>query len=203
MPQSTLAPFRPEFANPHTRGWGGTHLLEWFATQAWVTTGFVLLLMLLHNYRGAPSILLDYCWLWLPPYLYYGISFVKGDIRFYYYGTLPPPCVVCDPQGLTIYRASRIRYQWRWQDLKSVRRHGILKTLRIESQDGTVLDYRHKRLEREYDTYAQIERVAQDYLRGMAPSLPLQVPPGLDYRCHSARLTRQCRCCCSFFMLSP
>jgi len=159
--------------------------------------------MLLYNYRGAPSILLDYCWLWLPPYLYYGLSFVKGDIRFHCNGTLPPPCVVCDPQGLTIYRASRIRYQWRWQDLKSVRRHGILKTLRIESQDGTVLDYRHKRLEREYDTYAQIERVAQDYLRGMAPSLPLQVPPGLDYRCHSARLTRQCRCCCSFFMLSP
>lgn len=188
MSQATLAPFQPEFANPHTRGWGGTHIIEWFATQAWVTTGFVLLLMLLHNYRGAPSILLDYCWLWLPPYLYYSISFVKGDIRFHCYSTLPPPCVVCDPQGLTIYRAKRIRYQWRWQQLKSVSRHGILKTLRIESQDGAVLDYRHKRLEREYDTYAQIERVAQDYLRGMAPSLPPQAPPGLDYRCHSARL---------------
>ena len=47
---------------------------------------------------------------------------------------MPPPCLVCDPQGLTIYRASRIRYQWRWQDLKSVTRHGILKTLRIESK---------------------------------------------------------------------
>ena len=188
MPQLTLTSFQPDFANPHTRGWGGTHIIEWFATQVWVATSFVLLLMLLHNYRGAPSILLDYCWLWLPPYLYYGISFVKGDIRFYYYGTLPPPCVVCDPQGLTIYRASRIRYQWRWQDLKSVRRHGILKTLRIESQDGAVLDYRHKRLECEYDTYAQIERAAQDYLRGIAPSLPPPAPPDLDYRCHRARL---------------
>ena len=37
-------------------------------------------------------------------------------------------------KGLTIYRASRIRYQWRWQDMKSVTRHGILKTLRIESK---------------------------------------------------------------------
>ena len=83
MPQLTLTPFQPDFANPHTRGWGGTHIIEWFATQAWVATGFVLLLMLLYNYRGAPSILLDYCWLWLPPYLYYGLSFVKGDIRFH------------------------------------------------------------------------------------------------------------------------
>ena len=72
--------------------------------------------------------------------------------------------------------------------MKSVTRHGILKTLRIESQDGAVLDYRHKRLEREYDTYAQIERVAQDYLRGIAPSLPPPAPPDLDYRCHRARL---------------
>jgi hypothetical protein len=134
MPQLTLTSFQPDFANPHTRGWGGTHIIEWFATQVWVATGFVLLLMLLYNYRGVPSILLDYCWLWLPPYLYYGLSFVKGDIRFHCYGTLPPPCLVCDPQGLTIYRASRIRYQWRWQDLKSVTRHGILKTLRIESK---------------------------------------------------------------------
>ena len=83
MPQLTLTPFQPDFANPHTRGWGGTHIIEWVATQAWVATGVVLLLMLLYNYRGAPSILLDYCWLWLPPYLYYGLSFVKGDIRFH------------------------------------------------------------------------------------------------------------------------
>ena len=60
MLQSPRAPSQPEFANPHTRGWGGTHIIEWFATQAWVATGFVLLLILLYNYRGASSILLDY-----------------------------------------------------------------------------------------------------------------------------------------------
>ena len=87
------------------------------------------------------------------------------------------PCLVCDPQGLTIYaRNGRIQQQWRWQDIESVATHGILQTLRITPRIGAPFDYRDRRLEREGNTYRDIAATAQDCLRGILPPV-LPVPP--------------------------
>ena len=185
MPR-TVHRFPLNLADPCTRGWGGAYLNPSHASYWVIVTA--LLLPSMYDATIGPF-LTPWVGLWLPLWCAYGLFLYLRRLAYFNPRYAPRPRVVCDPRGITLHDAfGRIRYQWRWQDLKSVRRHGILKTLRIESQDGAVLDYRHKRLEREYDTYAQIERVAQDYLRGMAPSLPPPVPPGLDYRCHSARL---------------
>ena len=132
---------------------------------------------MLYNDRDLSSFLIGSAWLWLPLWLACGVHYLRRDIDWHRYGRLPPPCLVCDPQGLTIYsRWGGIRWQWRWQDIESVTTHGILQTLRITPRDGAPFDYRDRRLEREGNTYRDIAATAQDCLRGVLPPI-LPAPP--------------------------
>ena len=194
--------FTPNFKDPSSRGWGGITCIAWLGSVGWASFGFILLVSVLYNDRDLSSFLIGSAWLWLPLWLACGVHYLRRDIAWHRYGHLPPPCLVCDPQGLTIYsRWGGIRWQWRWQDIESVTTYGILHTLRITPRDGAPFDYRDSRLEREFGTYRAIAAVAQDWLHGTVPSvLPLPVV-AVDYRCEDERYTAGRFICNSYFMM--
>ena len=194
--------FTPNFKDPSSRGWGGITCIAWLGSVGWASFGFILLVSVLYNDRDLSSFLIDSAWLWLPLWLACGVHYLRRDIDWHRYGRLPPPCLVCDPQGLTIYsRWGGIRWQWRWQDIESVTTYGILHTLRITPRDGAPFDYRDSRLEREFGTYRAIAAVAQDWLHGTVPSaLPLPVV-AVDYRCEDERYTAGRFICDSYLMM--
>ena len=168
--------FTPDLTNPHSRGWGGDTHSSWRNSRGWLAIGVILLGILYDPKASALFGLTHYGWLWLLLWLAVAVSVLRSDYaasRTAYFA----PCLVCDPQGLTIYaRNGRIQQQWRWQDIESVATHGILQTLRITPRDGAPFDYRDRRLEREGNTYRDIAATAQDCLRGILPPV-LPAPP--------------------------
>ncbi|WP_298046920.1 hypothetical protein [uncultured Cardiobacterium sp.] len=168
--------FTPDLTNPHSRGWGGDTRSSWRNSRGWLAVGVILLGILYDPKASALLGLTHYGWLWLLLWLAVAVSVLRSDYaasRTAYFA----PCLVCDPQGLTIYaRNGRIQQQWRWQDIESVATHGILQTLRITPRIGAPFDYRDRRLEREGNTYRIIAATAQDCLRGILPPV-LPAPP--------------------------
>ena len=168
--------FTPDLANPHSRGWGGDTHSSWRNSRGWLAVGIILLGGLYDPKASALLGLTHYGWLCLLLWLAVAVRVLRSDYavsRTAYFA----PCLVCDPQGLTIYaRRGSIQQQWRWQDIESVATHGILQTLRITPRDGAPFDYRDRRLEREGNTYRIIAATAQDCLRGVLPPV-LPAPP--------------------------
>ena len=168
--------FTPDLTNPHSRGWGGDTHSSWRNSRGWLAIGVILLGILYDPKASALLGLTHYGWLWLLLWLAVAVHILRSDYaasRTAYFA----PCLVCDPQGLTIYtRNGRIQQQWRWQDIESVAIHGILQTLRITPRIGAPFDYRDRRLEREGNTYRIIAATAQDCLRGVLPPI-LPAPP--------------------------
>lgn len=168
--------FTPDLTNPHSRGWGGDTHSSWRNSRGWLAIGVILLGILYDPKASALFGLTHYGWLWLLLWLAVAVRILRSDYaasRTAYFA----PCLVCDPQGLTIYtRSGRIQQQWRWQDIESVATHGILQTLRITPRDGAPFDYHDRRLEREGNTYRDIAATAQDCLRGILPPV-LPAPP--------------------------
>ena len=166
--------FTPDLANPHSRGWSGGCHSPWRNSRSWLAIG-VILLGILYDPKASAFFGLTryggphYGGLCLLLWLAVAVRVLHSDYavsRTAYFA----PCLVCDPQGLTIYdRSGRIHRQWRWQDIASVTTHGILHTLRITPRDGAPFDYRDSRLERESGTYRVIAAAAQDCLRGTLP----------------------------------
>ena len=169
MPDETQSHFAPDLANPHSRGWGGDTHSSWRNSRGWLAIGVILLGILYDPKASALFGLTHYGWLCLLLWLAVTVRVLRTDYavsRTAYFA----PCLVCDPQGLTIYtRSGSIQQQWRWQDIESVTTHGILQTLRITPRDGAPFDYRDRRLEREGNTYRIIAATAQDCLRGVLP----------------------------------
>ena len=161
--------FTPDLTNPHSRGWGGDTHSSWRNSRGWLAVGVILLGILYDPKASALFGLTHYGWLWLLLWLAVAVSVLRSDYaasRTAYFA----PCLVCDPQGLTIYaRNGRIQQQWRWQDIESVATHGILQTLRITPRIGAPFDYRDSRLERECNTYRIIAATAQNCLRSVLP----------------------------------
>ena len=193
--------FTPDLTNPHSRGWGGDTHSSWRNSRGWLAVGVILLGILYDPKASALLGLTHYGWLWLLLWLAVVVRILRSDYaasRTAYFA----PCLVCDPQGLTIYtRSGSIQQQWRWQDIENVATHGILQTLRITPRDGAPFDYRDSRLEREFGTYRVIAAVAQDWLHGTVPSvLPLPVV-AVDYRCEDERYTAGRFICNSYFMM--
>ena len=168
--------FTPDLANPHSRGWDGDTHSSWRNSRGWLAIGVILLGILYDPKASALFGLTHYGWLWLLLWLAVAVSVLRSDYaasRTAYFA----PCLVCDPQGLTIYaRRGSIQQQWRWQDIENVATHGILQTLRITPRIGAPFDYRDRRLEREGNTYRIIAATAQDCLRGVLPPI-LPAPP--------------------------
>ena len=161
--------FTPDLTNPHSRGWGGDTHSSWRNSRGWLAVGVILLGILYDPKASALFGLTHYGWLWLLLWLAVAVSVLRSDYaasRTAYFA----PCLVCDPQGLTIYtRSGSIQQQWRWQDIESVATHGILQTLRITPRIGAPFDYRDSRLERECNTYRIIAATAQNCLRSVLP----------------------------------
>ena len=176
MPDETRSRFTPDLANPHSRGWGGSSHSPWRNSRGWLAVGVILLSILYNPKISALLGLTHYGWLCLLLWLAVAVRILRSDYavsRTAYFA----PCLVCDPQGLTIHtRRGSIQQQWRWQDIESVATHGILQTLRITPRIGTPFDYRDSRLEREGNTYRIIAATAQDCLRGVLPPI-LPAPP--------------------------
>ena len=168
--------FTPDLANPHSRGWGGDTHSSWRNSRGWLAVGVILLGILYEPKASALLGLTHYGWLCLLLWLAVAISVLRSDYAVSHTAYFAP-CLVCDPQGLTIYaRRGSIQQQWRWQDIENVATHGILQTLRITPRIGAPFDYRDRRLEREGNTYRIIAATAQDCLRGtLPPALP--APP--------------------------
>ena len=168
--------FTPDLTNPHSRGWGGDTHSSWRNSRGWLAIGVILLGILYDPKASALFGLTHYGWLWLLLWLAVAVRILRSDYaasRTAYFA----PCLVCDPQGLTIYaRRGSIQQQWRWQDIENVATHGILQTLRITPRDGAPFDYHDRRLEREGNTYRDIAATAQDCLRGILPPV-LPAPP--------------------------
>ena len=168
--------FTPDLTNPHSRGWGGDTHSSWRNSRGWLAIGVILLGGLYDPKASALLGLTHYGWLWVLLWLAVAVRILRSDYaasRTAYFA----PCLVCDPQGLTIYtRSGSIQQQWRWQDIESVTTHGILQTLRITPRIGAPFDYRDRRLEREGNTYRIIAATAQDCLRGVLPPI-LPAPP--------------------------
>ena len=153
MPDETQSHFAPDLANPHSRGWGGGSHSPWQNSRGWLASGAILLGILYDPKASAFLGLTHYGWLCLLLWLAVAISVLRSDYAVSHTAYFAP-CLVCDPQGLTIYaRRGSIQQQWRWQDIESVATHGILQTLRITLRDGAPFDYRDRRLEREGNTY--------------------------------------------------
>ena len=173
MPDDTQSHFTPDLANPHSRGWGGGSHSPWRNSRGWLAIGVILLSILYDPKASALLGLTHYGWLCLLLWLAVAVRVLHSDYavsRTAYFS----PCLVCDPQGLTIYtRSGSIQQQWRWQDIESVATHGILQTLRITPRDGAPFDYRDRRLEREGNTYRIIAATAQDCLRAWPDGAPL------------------------------
>ena len=161
--------FTPDLTNPHSRGWGGDTHSSWRNSRGWLAVGVILLSILYDPKISALLGLTHYGWLCLLLWLAVAVRILRSDYavsRTAYFA----PCLVCDPQGLTIYaRNGRIQQQWRWQDIESVATHGILQTLRITPRIGAPFDYRDSRLERECNTYRIIAATAQNCLRSVLP----------------------------------
>ena len=176
MPDGTQPHFTPDLANPHSRGWGGSSHSPWRNSRGWLAVGVILLRILYDPKISALLGLTHYGWLCLLLWLAVAVRILRSDYavsRTAYFA----PCLVCDPQGLTIYaRNGRIQQQWRWQDIESVATHGILQTLRITPRIGAPFDYRDSRLERECNTYRIIAATAQNCLRSVLPPV-LPAPP--------------------------
>ena len=168
--------FTPDLTNPHSRGWGGDTHSSWRNSRGWLAVGVILLSILYDPKISALLGLTHYGWLCLLLWLAVAVRILRSDYavsRTAYFA----PCLVCDPQGLTIYtRSGSIQQQWRWQDIESVATHGILQTLRITPRIGAPFDYRDRRLEREGNTYRDIAATAQGCLRGTLPPV-LPAPP--------------------------
>ena len=104
--------FTPNFKDPSSRGWGGITCIAGLGSVGWASFSFILLVSMLYNDRDLSSFLIGGAWLWLPLWLACGVHYLRRDIAWHRYGRLPPPCLVCDPQGLTIYsRWGGIRWQ--------------------------------------------------------------------------------------------
>ena len=176
MPDETQSHFTPDLANPHSRGWGGSSHSPWRNSHGWLAIGVILLSILYDPKASALLGLTHYGWLCLLLWLVVAVRILRSDYavsRTAYFA----PCLVCDPQGLTIYtRRGSIQQQWRWQDIESVATHGILQTLRITPRIGAPFDYRDSRLEREGNTYRIIAATAQNCLRSVLPPV-LPAPP--------------------------
>ena len=173
MPDETQSHFAPDLANPHSRGWGGGSHSPWQNSRGWLASGAILLGILYDPKASAFLGLTHYGWLCLLLWLAVAISVLRSDYAVSHTAYFAP-CLVCDPQGLTIYaRRGSIQQQWRWQDIESVATHGILQTLRITLRDGAPFDYRDRRLEREGNTYRDIAATAQDCLRAWPDGAPL------------------------------
>ena len=173
MPDETQSHFAPDLANPHSRGWGGGSHSPWQNSRGWLASGAILLGILYDPKASAFLGLTHYGWLCLLLWLAVAISVLRSDYAVSHTAYFAP-CLVCDPQGLTIYaRRGSIQQQWRWQDIESVATHGTLQTLRITLRDGAPFDYRDRRLEREGNTYRDIAATAQDCLRAWPDGAPL------------------------------
>ena len=105
--------FTPDLANPHSRGWGGSSHSPWRNSRGWLASGIILLGGLYDPKASALLGLTHYGWLCLLLWLAVAVHILRSDYaasRTAYFA----PCLVCDPQGLTIYaRSGRIQQQWR------------------------------------------------------------------------------------------
>jgi hypothetical protein len=164
--------FTPDLDDPHTLVWYGhtpsTLPFPWLFSQCWLGISIILVSFTFDlDGRGVRvAALSTYLWLWLPLWLAAGVGGFFLDARRK--RMKDAPCLICDPQGLTIYDSEQHTvHQWRWQMLNNVmaRDHA----LRIAPLDGEPLNYREQHIERDSDTYRTIAAAAQDFLRGKHP----------------------------------
>ena len=168
--------FTPDLDDPRTLGWCQHTLSKWPwpwpwpwpLSQCWLGISIILVSFTFDlDGRGVRvAALSTYLWLWLPLWLAAGAGGFFLDARRKRMDNAP--CLICDPQGLTIYDSGQhIVHQWRWQALDNVMAHG--RALRIVPLNGELLNYRDQRLEHDNDTYRTIAAAAQDFLRGKHP----------------------------------
>ena len=153
--------FTPDLDDPRTLGWCQHTLSKWPwpwpwpLSQCWLGISIILVSFTFDlDGRGVRvAALSTYLWLWLPLWLAAGAGGFFLDARRKRMDNAP--CLICDPQGLTIYDSGQhIVHQWRWQALDNVMAHG--RALRIVPLNGELLNYRDQRLEHDNDTYRTI-----------------------------------------------
>ncbi|RKW17787.1 MAG: hypothetical protein D8H94_03485 [Cardiobacterium sp.] len=101
---------------------------------------------------------------WLPLWT------LGSGLFWWRHGVVHPPCVVCDAQGLTLYRRDRIVGQWRWQALQRVDALPARRLLVIMPHAGGRYLYGERRLSAADCT--DIIRTAQTFMQGTAAAPP-------------------------------
>lgn len=167
MSRSVIYRFQPSIQNPHVRGWGGSTLTE-RGQLFWLTAGVAMMTLMYNEFLG--TILAPYFGFWFPLWIAWGGYACRHHSRLPL-AYSPKPRVICAPQGLTCYDSfGRIRYQWRWHELKNIGIARHPRCLYIEPRHGTPCTYRNSRLE--YNDYTAIIAYAQRFIRASSFVLP-------------------------------
>ena len=161
MPPSSA--FSPAFDDPRTLGWGGRRLFSGgavvFICLFCLGALWMAFAMLYGTYRKA-----IFWWWWLPLWA------LGSGLFWWRHGVVHPPCVVCDAQGLTLYRRNRIVGQWRWQALQRVDALPARRLLVITPRAGGRYLYGERRLSAA--DCADIVRAAQAFMQETAAAPP-------------------------------
>ena len=167
-----MSHFSPDLDDLRSEGWGGRprQVVHWQFSACWLLVSLLIPVFIFDSRIGSFFTgLLTHLRLWLPFWFAVGAGCFWRDYRRYRNNRREDTaCLVCDPQGLTLYdRAQRISHQWRWSELDSVTVQD--GALHIIPRHGTDLRYRDVRLEHDRDTYHAIAAVAQTFLHGSRP----------------------------------
>ena len=162
---SPVPAFSPAFDDPRTLGWGGRRLFSGGAIVFICLLCLGALWMVFAMLYGAHSKEIIWWWAcWLPLWT------LGSGLFWWRHGVVHPPCVVCDAQGLTLYRRDRIVGQWRWQALQRVDALPARRLLVIMPHAGGRYLYGERRLSAADCT--DIIRTAQAFMQGTAAAPP-------------------------------
>ena len=163
---SPVPSFSPAFDDPRTLGWGGRRLFSVGAIVFICLLCLGALWMVFAMLYGAHSKEIIWWWAcWLPLWM------LGSGLFWWRHGVVHPPCVVCDAQGLTLYRRDRIVGQWRWQALQRVDALPARRLLVIMPHAGGRYLYGERRLSAADCT--DIIRTAQAFMQGTAAAPPV------------------------------
>lgn len=163
---SPVPAFSPAFDDPRTLGWGGRRLFSGGAIVFICLLCLGALWMVFAMLYGAHSKEIIWWWAcWLPLWT------LGSGLFWWRHGVVHPPCVVCDAQGLTLYRRDRIVGQWRWQALQRVDALPARRLLVIMPHAGGRYLYGERRLSAADCT--DIIRTAQAFMQGTAAAPPV------------------------------
>ena len=159
--------FTPDFDDPRTLGWGGRRQFSGSTIIFICLLALGVLWMAFAMLYGAHSKEIIWWWVcWLPLWA------IGSGVFLWQYGMTHPPRVVCDVQGLTLYRRDRIVGQWHWQALQKVDFLTTQHLLAITPCAGHKCVYGDRHLSTA--DYADIVRAAQAFMQAppVTPSLP-------------------------------